>query len=608
VTQTIEKLQATILFAGNSGDGMQLSGNQFTNTVAQLGNDVNTLPDFPAEIRAPEGTVAGISGFQLHFGSIDINSPGDKCDVLIAMNAAALKKNIKSLKSGGIIIANTDGFDNKNLRLAKIDHNPLENLQTKFKIFSIDITKQTLNALKDFDLSTKDKDRSKNMFALGIVYWMYSKPLDFTIEFLNQKFSNNEKTRLANINVLKAGYNYSEITELITEKYSIQKAKMPAGNYRNISGNEALTLGLITASLKVNKELFFAGYPITPASDILHNLAKQKHFGVKTFQAEDEIAAITSAIGASFAGSLAVTASSGPGIALKTEAMGLAFIQEIPLIIINVQRGGPSTGLPTKTEQADLLQAIFGRNGEAPIPVLAAKSPVHCFEIAFEAAKIALEFNTPIIVLSDGYIANGSEPWKYPTIEEMPEIFPQIVSEKEKDNYLPYKRNENFVRKIAFAGMKGFEHRLGGLEKENETGNVSYDAENHHKMVKLRQKKIEAIAKFYPELQLDSGTKDAKILIISWGSTYGAVKTTMQKLLSENKSFAHLHLTNMFPLHNDINNFTKSFSTILIPELNNGQLIKILHEKLQRELIGINYIKGMPFLSDELYLEFTKFV
>lgn len=600
--QVKELTHATILFAGDSGDGMQLTGSQFTNTVAHLGNDISTLPDFPAEIRAPGGTVSGVSGFQIHFGSIEINSPGDKCDVLVVMNAAAYKKNKNLLKSDGIIIANSDGFDSKNLRLAEMETNPLNELQnSNNKIFQIDITKQTLNALKDFSLTNKEKERSKNMFALGFVYWLYSKPLELSQDYIKNKFRNNSDLIAANNIVLQAGYNFGEISETISERYNIKKAEMPAGNYRNISGNEAIAIGFVAAAYNAKKELFYGGYPITPASDILHYLAKNKEFGVKTFQAEDEIAALTAVIGASFAGDLAITASSGPGIALKTEAMGLAVMQELPLVIINVQRGGPSTGLPTKTEQADLLQAIYGRNGEAPIPVIAAKSPADCFYAAYQSAKIALEYNTPVILLSDGYIANGSEPWKYPTIDEMENIEIPIAKDEYFGNYLPYQRNEKGVRHIAYLGMKGFEHRLGGLEKEDITGNVSYDAENHQKMVLLRQAKVDKIANDYTKLRLDSGTIEAENLIISWGSTYGSIRTAMQLLLTENQSFAHLHLTNIYPLPNDLVSFCAPYKNIIVPEINNGQLIKILEQKVKRELKAINKIKGMPFTSDEIY-------
>ncbi len=482
-----------ILFAGDSGDGIQLTGSQFSNTSALFGNDVSTFPDYPAEIRAPQGTIAGVSGFQLNFGSIEIFTPGDLCDVLVVMNAAALKANLSKLKIGGTIIANTDGFDKKNLKLSGyVDmRNPLEdNSLGKYRVIEIDVTKLTREALKESTLGIKEKDRSKNMFVLGFLYWMYNRELAPTEKFLHEKFKNKPDLIEANMAVLKAGYNYGDTSETFTTRYEVKPAPLPKGVYRNIMGNQGIAIGLIAASQKAGLPLFYGSYPITPASDILHELSRHKNFNVRSFQAEDEIAAITSAIGASFGGNIGITASSGPGIALKGEALGLACILEIPLVVVNVQRGGPSTGLPTKTEQADLLQAIYGRNGEAPIPVIAASSPRDCFNQAFEAVRIAIEHMTPVFLLSDGYIANGAEPWRFPSADQLKAINPPMVKEATEEEFLPYRRDEKGVRQWAVPGIKGLEHRIGGLEKQDETGNVSYDPENHEKMVGLGLRKL----------------------------------------------------------------------------------------------------------------------
>lgn len=591
---------ATILFAGDSGDGIQLTGNQFSQTVAIFGNDLNTLPDFPAEIRAPAGTLSGVSGYQIHFGSKEINSPGDRCDVLVAMNAAALKKNLDKVKESGIIIINSSGFDRKNIALAEYETSPIEELKNLFTIYEIDITKNTIEALKETSLSQKDKDRSKNMFALGFIYWLFSKDLSHTIQHIEEKFSKKPEVKEANLKVLKAGYQYGEIAEVFTERFSVEKAQMPEGLYRSISGNEALVLGLLSASQKAGLGLFFGGYPITPASEILHYLSEYKPFGVKTFQAEDEIAAMTSVIGASFAGDLAATASSGPGIALKTEGLGLGFMLELPMVVINVQRGGPSTGLPTKTEQADLLQAIYGRNGEAPIPVIAPQSPTDCFNAVYEASKIALEYTTPVIVLSDGYIANGTEPWLIPNFEELDEIKSPYLKESDNETYLPYQREENLSRKIAIPGVQGKEHVVGGLEKKDITGNVSYDPENHQKMVKLRAKKIQNIAKSYAPLKLDQGNKNSEILLLSWGSSYGSIRDAVKNLLDKGISVAHLQLRNLAPLPEDLGNLLQSYKKVIIPEINNGQLIHIIQDAYQIKCIPFNKIQGTPFLSSEI--------
>ena len=580
-----EKKSTTILFAGDSGDGIQLTGTQFTDTAALFGNDVSTFPNFPAEIRAPQGTLAGVSGFQLHFGSIEINSPGDECDVLVVMNAAALKANINNLKIGGVIIANKDGFDAKNLRLAKYPDGaePLkESIMEKFKVIEIDVTKMTRECLKESGLGTKEMDRSKNMFVLGFIYWMFNRKLEYTIDFLQQKFKNKPDLVEANIKVLKAGFNYGDTSETFTTRFKVDAAKLKPGNYRNIMGNQATALGLIAATRKADLQLFYGTYPITPASDILHELSKHKNYNVATFQAEDEIAAICASIGASFGGNLGITASSGPGIALKTEAIGLALMLEIPLVIVNVQRGGPSTGLPTKTEQADLLQAVYGRNGEAPIPVIAAYSPSSCFDMAYEACKIAIEHMTPVFFLSDGYIANGSEPWKFPTSDDLKPINPVFATAdllNDDEKYLPYKRLENLSRVWAVPGQKGFEHRIGGLEKEHETGNVSYDPDNHEFMVKLREEKVEKIADYLPLQGIDNGDADADLLILAWGSTYGSIKTAINELKEEGISVAHAHVKYISPFPKNLEELVKKYKVVLVPEINNGQLVKIVRDK-----------------------------
>ena len=595
-----ELKDVTILFAGDSGDGMQFTGSQFSQTVAFFGNDLSTLPDFPAEIRAPSGTIAGVSGFQIHFGSREINSPGDSCDVLVAMNAAALKKNLHKVKQGGILIINSAGFDRKNLALADYEQNPIESLRESFTIHEIDITKNTLEALKETSLSQKEKDRSKNMFALGFIYWLFSKDVKHTEDYIEKHFSKNSEIKKANIEVLKAGYKYGEIAEVFTERFAVEKAEMQEGIYRSISGNEAVVLGVLSAAQKAGLELFYGGYPITPASDILHYLSKYKPLGVKTFQAEDEIAAMTAVIGAAFAGDLGITATSGPGMALKTEGLGLAFMLELPMVVVNVQRGGPSTGLPTKTEQADLLQAVYGRNGEAPIPVIAAKSPSDCFAAAFQAVKIALEHTTPVILLSDGYLGNGTEPWLIPDFQSLPDIRSPYIKEADEEAYQPYAREENLSRRIAVPGVAGKEHVVGGLEKQDITGHVSYDSANHQKMVKLRAKKFENISASYPPLSIDQGGETGEILLLSWGSSYGSIRDAVKNLLEQNVSVSHLQLRNLAPFPKDLGEMLGRFKKIIIPEINNGQLIKLIQDKYQVKCIPFNKIQGTPFLSVEI--------
>ncbi|HEV7231509.1 MAG TPA: 2-oxoacid:acceptor oxidoreductase subunit alpha [Bacteroidia bacterium] len=599
------KNDVVILFAGDSGDGIQLTGTQFTNTAALYGNDISTFPNFPAEIRAPQGTLAGVSGFQLHFGSVEIHTPGDASDVLVVMNAAALKANVAQLKEGGIIIANTEGFDAKNLGLAKYPEgvNPLENDSlAKFKVYPIDITKLTRTCLAGSGLGTKEMDRSRNMFVLGLIYWMYNRTLDSTVDYIREQFKKRPELVEANIKTLKAGYHYGDTIEAPMSRYEVKAAVHERGSYRNIMGNQATAIGLIAAAQKAGLDLFYGTYPITPASDILHELSKHKNFGVKTFQAEDEIAAITSAIGASFGGNLGVTASSGPGIALKGEAIGLALMLELPLVIVNVQRGGPSTGLPTKTEQADLLQAMYGRNGEAPVAVVAASSPSDCFYMVYEACRIAVETMTPVFFLSDGYIANGAEPWKFPTAAELPAITTRFAKNEllAGEKYKPYKRDQNLVREWAIPGTKGLEHRVGGIEKENETGNISYDPDNHELMVKIRQAKIDGIANSIPLQKLDSGKEKGKLLVLGWGSTYGSIKTAVHDVVQSGHEVSHAQLRYLNPFPKNLGEILGNFEKVLIPEMNNGQLIKIIRDKYFVDAIGFNKIKGMPFTTGEL--------
>jgi 2-oxoglutarate ferredoxin oxidoreductase subunit alpha len=595
-----------IKFAGDSGDGMQLTGQQFTNNTALLGIDLATFPDFPAEIRAPIGTLPGVSGFQIHFSSNPVYTPGDTCDVLVAMNAAALKVNLKGLKKGGKIIANIEGFDAKNLRLAAYPEgiNPLEDGSLDgYELTKVDITKLTREALKsNIELGTKERDRAKNMFVLGLIYWLYNRNLDNTIDFLEEKFGKKENILKSNIDVLKAGYYYGETAELFNARYKVEKSKMEPGTYRSIMGNQALSMGLIAAAQKSGLPLFLGSYPITPASDILHELSKYKHFGIKTFQAEDEIAGITAAIGASYGGSIGLTTTSGPGMALKTEAIGLATMLEIPLVIVNIQRGGPSTGLPTKTEQSDLMQAYYGRNGEAPIPIIAASTPSDCFFMSFEAVKIALQHMTPVILLSDGYIANGAEPWKFPAAADLPAIevkFKTSLAEGE-EKFLPYKRDEKLARPWAVPGTAGFEHRIGGIEKQHETGNVSYDPENHEFMVKMRQAKVDKIADYIPLQTIDSGAENGKVLVLGWGSTYGTIKSAVLQLQSQGKAVSHAHIKYMRPFPKNLGEILAQFETILIPEINNGQLIKIIRDQYLVDAKGYNKIMGIPITKQEL--------
>lgn len=609
MARTQEVLQDVVIkFAGDSGDGMQLTGTQFSNNTALLGIDLATFPDFPAEIRAPQGSLPGVSGYQLRFSSDSIFTPGDICDVLVAMNAAALKVNLSGLKKGGKIIVNTDGFDAKNLRLANYPEgeNPLENGSLdNYEVIKMDVTKMTREALKDITMGMKEKDRAKNMFVLGFLYWMYNRDMNNTTNFLKEKFGKKAEILESNLKVLQAGYNYGDTTETFTTTYKVEKAKMEPGTYRSIMGNPAVAYGLIAASQKSGLPLFLGSYPITPASDILHDLAKYKNFGVRTFQAEDEIAAITSAIGAAYGGALGVTTSSGPGIALKGEAMGLAVMLEIPLIIINIQRGGPSTGLPTKTEQSDLMQAYYGRNGECPMPIVSASTPADCFEAVYEAVRISVQHMTPVMFLSDGYIANGAEPWKFPASKDLPEIkvsFKKGLDEGE-EKYLPYKRDEKLVRPWAIPGTAGLEHRIGGIEKQDVTGNVNYEPENHQHMVKTRQAKVDKIADYIPEQKLDSGPAKGKILVLGWGSTYGAIKSACSELQARGHAVSHAHLRYIRPFPKNLGDIIKNFDTVLIPEINNGQLIKIIRDIYMVDAKGYNKIMGVPITKTELVMK-----
>lgn len=603
---SIQQLEDVVIkFAGDSGDGMQLTGTQFSNNTALFGNDLSTFPDFPAEIRAPIGTLPGVSGFQLHFSSNRIFTPGDACDVLVVMNAAALKANLKGLKKGGIILANTDGFDAKNLRLANYPEgvNPLEDGSlAPYQLHTMDVTKMTREALKDTTLGMKEKDRAKNMFVLGFLYWLYDRDMENTEVFLKEKFGKKPEILDSNLKVLHAGYNFADTVEAFTTRYRVEKARMEPGTYRSITGNTALAYGLVAAGQQSNLPLFLGTYPITPASDILHELSRFKNFGIRTFQAEDEIAGITSAIGASYGGHMGITTTSGPGMALKGEAMGLAVMLEIPLIIVDIQRGGPSTGLPTKTEQSDLLQAYYGRNGECPMPIVSASTPADCFDAVFEAFRISVQHMTPVIFLSDGYIANGSEPWRFPKAADLPKIEVKFKKglEEGEEQFLPYHRDENLVRPWAVPGTPGLEHRIGGLEKQNITGNVSYDPENHQLMVKIRQEKVDKIADHIPLQKIELGPEKGKVLVLGWGSTYGAIKSAVLDLLAEGHEVAHAHIRYIRPFPKNLGEILHSYDKVLIPEINNGQLIKIIRDQFLIDAQGYHKIMGVPITKGEL--------
>jgi 2-oxoglutarate/2-oxoacid ferredoxin oxidoreductase subunit alpha len=603
----VEIENVTIRFAGDSGDGMQLTGTQFTNTSAILGNDISTLPDFPAEIRAPAGSLPGVSGFQINFSSRDIRTPGDEPNVLVAMNPAALKVNIHDLEKGGILIINSDAFAELNLKKAGYEKNPLEDGSLSgYRVISIPLTELNLNALKELSLGKKEADRCKNFFALGMMYWLYDRPLDPTLKWMQSKFQKNPLVLEANVRALRAGFNYADTTELFTTHYRVRKASLAPGKYRNITGNEATALGFIAAAQVAKRPLFYASYPITPASDILHELSRHKNFGIKTFQAEDEIAAMTAAIGASFAGHLGLTGTSGPGVALKSEAIGLAVMTELPVVIANIQRGGPSTGLPTKTEQADLLQAMFGRNGECPVPIVAAATPSDCFAMAFEAFRIATMFMTPVFYLSDGYLGNGSEPWKLPKVDELPKI--DIEYRTEAEGFHPYLRNEaTLARPWAIPGTPGLEHRIGGLEKQHITGNVSYDPDNHEFMVRLRAEKVARIANFIPEVEV-FGKPEGKVLVVGWGGTYGAITSAVEMMQTRGNSVSSVHLRHLNPFPKNLGEVLSRFEKVLVPELNLGQLCLLLRARYLVDAIGFNKIKGHPFKISELVRKMEQLV
>ena len=602
---------AVIRFAGDSGDGMQLTGGRFTETTAVVGNDLSTLPDFPAEIRAPAGSLAGVSAFQIHFSSKDIHTPGDSPDVLVAMNPAALKVHQKEIIPGGTIILNTDSFTKKNLNFAGYESSPVEDgtLDDYFTVIPIEMNKLVTAACEGLEMSAKFVGRTKNFFALGLLYYMYDRPLDATEKWLEKKFAGKDTIIEANKRAMNAGYNYAHTTELFTTRFKVEKAVLPKGQYRNINGNHATSLGLLAASEKSGLKLFFGGYPITPASDILQTLAAWKHFGVQTFQAEDEIAGITSIIGAAFTGSLAVTATSGPGIALKGEAMGLAVMTELPMVIINVQRGGPSTGLPTKTEQSDLNQALYGRNGEAPLPIIAASTPGDCFYAAYEASRIALRYMTPVVLLTDGYLANGSEPWQIPSVKDLDDIKVKFKkSSKNGEDYLPYERDgKTLARPWALPGTPGLEHRVGGLETAENTGHVSYDPDNHHRMVELRQEKVDRIQNDIAETEV-LGENNGEVLIISWGGTYGSCRSAVETLLDEGKSVSHVHLRWISPLPKDLGEIIIKFKNVLVPEINMGQLIKLIRSEYLVDAKGINQVTGRPISATKIIENVNKLI
>ena len=595
-----------IRFSGDSGDGMQLTGTQFSNTSALMGNDIATFPDFPAEIRAPAGTVAGVSGFQVHIGASEINTPGDDPQVLVAMNPAALKANLHSVMKGGTIILNMDSFTENNAQKAGYNGDPLqiENLDD-FLVIKANITTQTTEALKDLDLDNKSKARCKNFYALGMTYFMFNRDLEPTLKWINDKFGKKPILAEANTTALKAGRNFAETLEAIPNTFVVPKANIEKGTYRSINGNTATAWGFIQAAQVAGLDLFLGSYPITPASDILHELSKHKNFGVKTFQAEDEIAGICTAIGASYAGALALTTSSGPGIALKGEAMGLAMIYELPLVIVNVQRGGPSTGLPTKTEQSDLLQCLYGRNGESPMIVVAASRPADCFDMAFEASRLALEHMTPVVLLTDGYIANGAEPWKLPDLTKEFNKINVKKPRKDADNWLAYERDENQVRTWAVPGMEGYEHRLGGLEKALNTGNVSYDPNNHETMCHIREEKVQKASLNIPLQELE-GEESGDLLVVSWGGTYGATHTAVKQLQKEGHKISLMHLKYINPMPRNVEGIFKNFKKVIVAELNLGQMRQILNGKYNVGAKGYNKVQGLPFKISELVEAFKQ--
>ncbi len=600
MSKPVESLkEATIRFAGDSGDGMQLVGGEMANTSALIGNDIGVLPDFPAEIRAPAGTLPGVSGYQLHISSYDIHTPGEKYDALVAMNPAGLKMNLENLKPNGILIVNAGSFKDRNLQLAHYDSNPLEDGSLdKYQLFAVDMNTLTHKALEELGLSAKVVDRCKNFFALGMVFWLYNRTMDHAVTEIKAKFAKKPELVEANLRALKAGSVYCEATEQFVTSYEVKPAKLSPGRYRNLSGNTATAFGLIAAAHKAKLPLFLGSYPITPASDILHELSRYKHFNIRTFQAEDEIAAICSSIGAAYSGALAVTSTSGPGLALKGEALGLAMSVELPLVVCDVQRAGPSTGMPTKTEQGDLMQALYGRNSDAPIPVVAASRPADCFESAYEACRIAIKHMTPVILLTDGYLANGAEPWPIPKVEDLPEI--PVEFARDPESFAPFLRDEQtLARPWAIPGTPGLEHRIGGLEKEAITGNVSYDPRNHEYMVRMRAEKVEKVADDIPATEID-GAEKGELLIVGWGSTFGAIKTAVEHKQKEGKSVSRIHVRHLNPLPRDLVKIFGNFKNILVPEINAGQFVNILRAKYLVPAIGFSKAQGLPFFSSEI--------
>jgi len=603
MSKPVEQLEQVIIrFAGDSGDGMQLTGGRFTSETALFGNDLSTLPDFPAEIRAPAGSLPGVSGFQIHYADHDILTPGDAPHVLVAMNPAALRTNLKDLPPGGTLIVNSDAFNERNLQKAGYSSNPLEDgTLDDYHVHEVPLTTLTIEALKDVDVTKREAERSKNMFALGLMSWLYTRPTEGTLTFINKKFANKPEIAEANTRAFRAGYAFGETSEGFATQYEVAPAQLPPGTYRNVTGNQALGLGLIAASTQSKLPLFLSAYPITPASDILHDLARHKNFGIRTFQAEDEIAAVGAALGASFGGGLGVCTSSGPGIILKMETIGLAVALELPLLILDIQRAGPSTGMPTKPEQADLLAVMFGRNAESPVPVVAASTPGGCFDAAIEAARIALKYRTPVFLLSDAYLANGSEPWLLPDVGALPDISTEFAEQPNVDGgFMPYQRDsETLGRAWAIPGTPGLEHRIGGLETEDVTGNVSYDPDNHDHMVRLRAQKVAGIAADIPELEVDD-PGGATLLVLGWGGTYGPIQSAARRLRKEGKKVAHAHLTHLNPFPRNLGAVLGRYDKVLVPEMNLGQLLKLVRAEFLVDAAGYNRVRGLPFRSDEL--------